>query len=360
MATYSYDTLTNKYLDFNAPDADILIDGQQVSTPDMALSWVEVEQTTGPEADVARFCIVNGYVWNPTELNWIGTTIAVGKKLVIKMGYHDKKSSVFDGIITGYSLEYTTNANVNIIVTAMDRSLLMMRTSHSKMWSNMKISDVVSQIAGEYSLSPSVDATTTQRATIEQIGVSDYHFLRSLAEELDYLFYISEKNLYFKKHSFSSEPILELKYGLDLLHFNLHVDVTGQTSKVTVRGYDVKQKKEVVGTSSSVEKIGDGSKTGPTYAGLLSTKKSETYYTQASSTEEANQFAKAILARQSREFVKGNGSCVGVPEIKPGQMIKITGLGFTTPTKFLLTKVTHRLDSDAGYIAYFEVEGNAV
>ena len=151
-----------------------------------------------------------------------------------------------------------------------------------------------------------------------------------------------------------------MKYGLDLLQFNLNVDVTGQTSKVTVRGYDVKLKKEVIGESSSVVKAGDGAKTGPTYAKLLSAKKSEIYYTQAASKDEADLFATAILAKQAREFVKGNGSCLGVPEMKPGEMIKITGLGFTSPTKFSITKVTHRLDAGEGYIAYFEVEGNAV
>ena len=356
---YSYEA---KYGNFHAPEADILINGQLTKLSEMAISWVDVELTTDPKADVAKFCITNGYEWNPTKLKWIGSQIAVGHSLTIKLGYADKKKAVFDGIITGYTLEYPSDGSPNIIVTGMDRTFLMMKTAHSKVWLKSKVSDVVSSIASEYGLSPEVEATTIVKNTIEQIGVSDFHFLRSLASDHGRLFYVMDKKLYFKKPQFSGTPALHLKYGVNLHHFTLQVDVTGQTSEIIVRGYDVDKKTHIEYQAKGIDTmIGGGNKSGPTLAKQLSTKKVEMVYTQASSEAEAKELAGAMLERMARELVRGNGACAGIPDIVPGKLIEISGLG-TTPDrqKLLLTKVSHRLDAIDGYMTHFEAEGNSI
>lgn len=359
--TFSFTSLESKYIDFNAPEADILIEGQSSKLADMAITWVEVEQTTEAQADVARFCISNGYLWNESRMEWIGTTIAIGKKLQIKMGYADKNSLVFDGIITGYTVDFPSDGSPNIIVTALDRSFLMMKTSHSKVWNKMKDSDVVRQIAGLYSLTAELDDTTVIKNTIEQIGVSDYHFVRSLAVDNDRDFYVQASKLYFKKRQTSGTPLIALKYGMNLRQFTLHVDGSSQTSKVTVRGYDVNKMQALESTASSVEAIGGKAKSGPTIAGQLSTQKQEIVYTQASSQDEVQALAKSMLERIARELVIGYGTSVGLPELKPGELIQIEGLGGSeVDQKLRLTKVTHRLDADDGYTTQFEAEGNAL
>ncbi|WP_028611981.1 phage late control D family protein [Paenibacillus harenae] len=357
----SFDSLEQKYGHFNAPEADVLIEGQLARQSDMAIDWVDVELSTDAQADVARFSISNGYIWSESRMQWIGSTITVGKKLQVKLGYADKKSLVFDGIITGYTLDYPSNGSPAIIVTAMDRSFLMMKTSHSKVWNQKKDSDVVRQIAGEYGLSAEIDDTTVTKKTIEQIGISDYHFIRSLAIENDRLFYVDGTKLYFKKPKTSGSPLITLKYGKNLVQFTLQVDGSSQTSKVTVRGYDVDKVEAIEYSASTVTVIGSNQKSGPSVASLLSTKKIEVVYTQAASQEEAQSLGKAMLERLSRELAAGNGTSVGLPEIKPGELIKLEGLGSTSLDQLMrLRKVIHKLDATDGYMTYFETEGNAI
>ncbi len=356
----TFESLSKKYNGFRAPEADVLIEGQLTKLSDMAVDWIDVELSTDAQADYAKVSITNGYVWSESSMKWAGSTIAVGKKLEIKLGYADKKESVFEGLITGYTVDFPKNGSPSIVITALDRSFLMMKSAHSKVWNKMKDSDVVRQIAGDYGLSADLDDTTVTKSTIEQAGVSDYHFIRSLALDNDRLFYVIGQKLFFKKPKTSGSPFITLKYGLNLRHFTLQVDGSGQTASVTVRGYDVQKMEAVESKATSVTVIGSGSQSGPSIAGKLSSKKSEIVYTQAASQAEAKAFADAMLNRLSRELLKGDGTSVGIPELKPGELIKLEGLGEKLNQIMRVTKVVHRLDAEEGYTTMFETEGNAI
>lgn len=359
MPTYNMSDLEGKYGNFNAPECEIMIDGESAKMEEMAIGWVEVDLTTDAKADVARFTILNAYDWSTTTLNWVNTKIAPGKVLVVKLGYADKKGSVFEGLITGYSIDYSSSGSPTVTVTAMDRSMLMMRSARSKVWNEVKDSDVVSTIASEYGLSADVEALTIKKNTIEQIGVSDFHFVQSLAQDNDYLFHVTGSKLHFRKRATSGTPIVELKYGYSLIDFNFTVDVTGQTSEVKVRGFDTATKKPIEGTAKTITSI-SGAKSGPSLAGALSARKIETIYTQVSSVEEAKHLATAMLNKLSRDLIKGQGTCVGLPEMLPGELISLTGLGTGMDRNLLMSRVVHRLDATEGYTVQFEAEGNSL
>lgn len=360
MPSYKISDLETKYNQFLAPEFDVIIDGSSAKLNEMAIGYIEVDLSTDPKADVARFTILNAYDWTTSTLAWVNSTIAPGKVLVIKLGYVDKKSQVFEGIITGYSIDYSSNGSPVVTVTAMDRSLLMMKSSRSKVWKDVKDSDVVSTIAMEYGLSADVDALTIKKATIEQIGISDFHFVQTLAQDNDYRFHVTGSKLHFRKRDTSGTPVVELKYGFSLIEFTLTVDITGQASEVKVRGFDTKTKKPIEGTSSTITAI-SGAKSGPSLAKALTERKVDTIYTQVASQDEANHLAKAMLSKLSRDLIKGQGTCMGFPEMLPGELVAISGLGGSSMDRnLMMTRVVHRLDASGGYTVQFEAEGNAL
>ncbi|WP_042163910.1 phage late control D family protein [Paenibacillus gorillae] len=357
--TSGFASLETKYKHFVAPEMELLIDGESDKLAQMAVEWVEVDLSTETHADMAKFSIVNGFSISETKFDWVEDTIQVGKTLQVKLGYADKKGLLFDGLITGYTLDYSSNSAPKIIVTGMDRSFLLMRSSHSKGWSKMKDSDVVRQIAGEYGLTAEIDDTTITRERIEQAGISDYHFIRSLAVDNDRQFYVEGSKLYFVKPKLG-QPVVQLKYGQSLLGFALQIDASGQMAEVKVRGYDVDKKTHVEATAKSVTAMPSKSTTGPSLANKLSSKKVEIVYSQAASQAEAQLLATSMLERKARELVTGYGSSIGLPEIKPGKMIQIDGLGTGLNQTLRITRATHRLDADNGYTTSFEAEGNAI
>lgn len=359
MPTYNMDQLESKYSEFRSPAFEMLIDGESVVIQNMEVGWVEVDLSKDAKADIARFSIVNAFDWMNNTLSWVDSKIAPGKNVVVKFGYKDKMTVVFDGLITGYTIDYPSNKSPILTITAMDRSFLMMKTSGSRVWKQKKESDVVRTIASEYGLTPEIDNLTIVKETIEQVGISDFHFVQSLANDNGYQFYVSGTKLYFQKYPTGGSSVVQLDYGHNLIEFTFTVDVTGQTSEVIVKGFDVTKKQAITGkaTGNDISKIG-GNISGPGFAKKLSSKKVETFYSGVSTQEEATHLAKATLNRMARDLIKAQGTCIGFPEMLPGQLIEISGIGVNR--KLRLTRVIHRIDSTNGYLIQFEAEGNAL
>jgi uncharacterized protein involved in type VI secretion and phage assembly len=64
--------------------------------------------------------------------------------------------------------------------------------------------------------------------------------------------------------------------------------------------------------------------------------------------------AKAILQDILEGLYEGSGSCVGIPELRAGQMIEVRGVGKRFSGMYRLRKVTHNI-GDNGYRTSFEV-----
>ena len=69
---------------------------------------------------------------------------------------------------------------------------------------------------------------------------------------------------------------------------------------------------------------------------------------------EADELARAILLERSKDLVKASGTCIGLPDLRAGQRIKISGLGARFSGEYFVTDTTHTIN-DSGYITKFNV-----
>lgn len=357
--TYTFAELERKYRNFFAPAFDINVDGQSFVLKQIAVSTLTVNTTMEPKSDSFQFRIENAYDAVARQFKWLGSLIDVGKTIEIKMGYTDKLELVFDGIITGFTVDYPSEGQPTISVQGMDRSCLMMRSIISNLWKQKKVSDVVKEIGGKYSLQLKVDDTLTPKPAIEQMRKSDFHFLRDLAEETNHDFFIVGHKLYFRKMNPSASPVITLMYGKNLKSYSAVVDISKQVSKLIYRGTDPQTWESFEATASGVNKIGTNGRTGQDIMTALSSNTIETVYSNASSQAEAQEMADSMLNERAMELVRGEGECLGLPEIRAGRHIKVDGLGAQFNQPYVLSSVTHTINSQ-GFVTKFEVEGNAI
>jgi hypothetical protein len=351
--------LSRKYGDFLAPTMAVKIDGTNLSLQHVPISFLQVSSTTAAKADSFQFRVEGGYNPETRTFDWVGKTIRVGKEIVIQLGYKDRLEEVFDGYVTGISFDFSEDGEPAVTVRGMDRSMFLMRGVHSQMWSNVKVSDVVKQIATLNSLSSEVDDTGTVKPTIEQMQTSDFLFLKQLAQDVDYEFFILGRKLYFRKRKTSEVPVILLSYGQNLFRLSVDIDISTQISKVVVRSLDPKTNEAIEATSTTVDKIGENPKTGKDIVSSLTSRMIETVYSVSATQGEAKKLADAIMNERSRELVTGEGRCVGLPELRAGRFIKFEGLGKGLDQPFVLREVTHTLD-DRGFFTTFQIEGNAI
>ena len=72
--------------------------------------------------------------------------------------------------------------------------------------------------------------------------------------------------------------------------------------------------------------------------------------------KECVELAQARLDSLALNFVSGEGTCVGIPELIPGRFISVKGLDGDTEGSYFLSRVRHRFTGE-GYYTQFEVKG---
>ena len=164
--------------------------------------------------------------------------------------------------------------------------------------------------------------------------------------------------LYFGDLISNSTALISLTLGAGLLDFRKRISLHTQLGKVEVRGKDINQKR-IVGSADKVT-VGDTKKKwaaqiAPAYKNVVAREYNECVRTEA----ECTRMAQCRLNAQAMEFVKGEGRCVGIPELIPGRYINIKGMDDMTVGSYYMDSVTHTFSRE-GYYTDFTVKGARV
>jgi hypothetical protein len=142
-----------------------------------------------------------------------------------------------------------------------------------------------------------------------------------------------------------------------LLRFRSTITSAEQVKQVRVRGWDMKQKRELIGTAPAETKsavvgvkptelakvFGD-----PTYVGV-----STPYITQA----EVDTAAKALAEQVAGVFAEFDGVARGNPKLRAGKAVSLGLVGKPFDGKYTLTTTRHVYDPKDGYTVWFTVSG---
>lgn len=359
---HTYSELENKYRNFFAPAIKIVVDGTSLASIGAAVSYLNIQTSSKSAADAFTFTIGNAYDPVNREFKWLDQYFRLATYIEISIGYADKLTTLFKGLITKVDIKYPEDGMPTLTVSGMDQSFIMMSGKKSKTWKNIKYSDVVRDIGKKYGLELQVEETSVVHDIVEKHATSDFNFVNSLAIKLNYEFYVVDNTLYFKKpHKGEKIPVVTLEWGKNLRHFTTSINLADQVNKVVVRGPDKNNhSKAIEGSSKEIDRLGHNTTTGKD---LLQTvaKEITTYhaYRVVKSKQDAEERANAILNMKAMNLVKGSGECIGIPEMRAGNYVEIKGLGKSNNTLFYLETVTHVISS-GGYTTSFTVGGNAI
>ena len=103
MATHNFKDLKIKYDNFQHPMVVLTIDGKDFaeSNPEIVVSDLEVELTSGYEASIATFCLYNTFDNDTSHFRTeeIGKYIYIGSGVEVAFGYEKEVRQVFNGFI---------------------------------------------------------------------------------------------------------------------------------------------------------------------------------------------------------------------------------------------------------------------
>jgi phage protein D/phage baseplate assembly protein gpV len=267
--------------------------------------------------------------------------------------------TLIKGEITALEPEFGDNMIPEFVVRGYDPTHRLYRETRSKAYLNVKDSDIAQEIAGRIGLSTEIETTRTVYDHVFQSNQSDLAFLMERAWRIGFECFVEDGKLYFRKPPNSSSAPITLKWGEDLKTFYPRMTLAEQVDEVIVRGWDPKEKKEIIGKAESGNLYPDieESKDGKTWASDFGSGKKIIVDEPVISQSEADVLASARLDEVSGAFVDAEGTATRRPDIKAGQKVKLENLGTRFSGEYLVTHVTHTY-SPEGFSTDFQVTGS--
>jgi phage protein D len=196
---------------------------------------------------------------------------------------------------------------------------------------------------------------------VAQTNQYDIDFLLARARRIGYVVFImKEENkperLYFgpsdANHPGLRPVTFELRWGTSLIDFKPTLTTANQVRSVTVNGWNRATRKPITGKASLDEPRfrlnGDLHKLLEKCDAREERVVDEPVFTQ----KEADERARAILLTRSKDLVKASGTCIGLPDLRAGQLVRIANLGVRFSGDYFITETTHTIN-DSGYITKF-------
>ncbi len=351
----NYEHFANTYNDFRMASLKVLVDG---SEPSVDITTAKVELGVGYEASVASFTVDGAY--NGSEFELKGDWLYLGAVVTISMGYGEKLAQVFKGHVASYRFHFD-GTHPQLTIHCMDAKGMLMASTYARALTSTVekgYSGAVKEILTNNNLSGSVAITDTpdiatfgksdsayKELSIESVSESDYDFIVKAAKKFNYEFYVENGKIIFRKAREGAQLVATLGNQRGLIHFDIEYNLLGLVKDVVVKAYDSAKGGDVITNTTPDSQDPNHAKGKDVVSKITKT------YVDASvrSVDEAGYRANYLKDQSSFRLGHLSADCVGIPDLLPGNTLKIDNLGRYVDNTYYLTEVTHSFSSPAGY-----------
>lgn len=320
-----------------------------------------------------------------------------GQSVDVRLGYtwQKKLPVVAKGQVTTVQPDFPSSGPPTLQVSCQDRTTQMKDRKplpgDQKKFLDLADWQIVKKIAERHDLTVVAEEEGVVHPLVVQKNQDDVAFLLERAKGIDREFYVApdpesgEEKLFFvcpadgRAGSTERQPhTFDLWYAVladgarsgraeqgeasgtvpepNLISFRPTLKLAGQVAKVTVRGWDPRTKKAIVGsaTQADLQAERDAGRSGPAAAAQEMGDREEVIVDRpVSSEQEARALAVSVLRDKSYQFVTCTGQLAGLPDLVPSDSLRIGGVGSRFGGTYYTTKVTHSFNS-SGFFTSFE------
>jgi len=347
----------------SSPESRILFNDAEVA-PDLRADILEVNVRQYAVGGDCFEVAINALGSQARELRWLDSSeIAPGNKVEVQLGYRGELSTMIIGEITALAANFPSDAAPQIRIQGFDRLHHLRRGRHTRVFREIKDSQIAEQIAGDMGLTPDVEDTEVVHDYVLQNNLSDVDFLLERAHRIRYELQVQDDRLIFRStanHQGSSET---LEYMIDIKSFSVRLSTLAQVSELTVRGWNPSSKEAILGTARSGDETtlmeGNSSAASLSQNAGFGEPSQVIVDVPVYSQAEAEQIAKARFNDISLELLRGEAEVVGRPNLRAGTTVELRGLGQRLSGLYYVSKAEHVYTPTVGYITRIDVQRNA-
>ncbi|MGW6204557.1 VgrG-related protein [Streptomyces sp. NPDC055089] len=301
-------------------------------------------------------------------LQQTGLKIGSEARLLARAGGDTAPKPLLEGVVTALEVELDETGTFTV-VRGLDESHRLLRGRRVASYQNMTLADICGQVAQRAGLKPgTVDVAGPVIEHLAQPNVTDWEFVRGLAEEAGAQAYVRDGQLHITRPTEASgapdgsaradrDPLV-LELGDNLLRCRAGVSAAEQVSEVEVRGWDVAAKQPVIGrapagTSTTLELGVTAAEVSAPFGEARFVVTDAAYGAQA----QVDRAAKALAERIAGSFAELEAAIRGNPEIRAGSTVALNAVGAPFEGRYTVTSSRHVFDAVRGYETWITVSG---
>lgn len=298
-----------------------------------------------------------------------------GKQVELRMGYGNEFNTMLKGSFTTMQPSFADGAP-ELTVSGLNVLHQLRRKQYTTTWTDKCDSEIAKDIAERtdngqkrFPLPIAINAEAMGREKpiplVTQDNAYDIDFLFQRARKRGYVVFIQEEDkeagrprqLYFGPSQPGMIPgirdvVYEFVWGRSLLEFKPAIKTANQIAKVTVRGWHRTRKEPINATVELADDRITANKDLHRVISACAAREEQVVDEPVFTDDEARERAIAILLDQTKELVTADVKVIGLPDLRAGQIVVITGLGARLSGKYFVTKSQHSIDS-SGYLTTF-------
>lgn len=291
----------------------------------------------------------------------------IGAKVVIDVSQNgaDGQRKLLEGEVTALDRE-DVGGELRTRVRGLDASHRLFRGRRIAAYVDMSTADIVRKVAERAGLKAgTISGPPTVRAHTTQDNVSDWVFLKRLADDSGCVFAVTEGRLDFGPPTTASsasddsatavdDPIV-IEHGRNTVYLHSTITSAEQVPEVEVRGWDVAAKEKVVSTAPAKTDSAELPTVDPVKVANVFSSPPYVSGAGTGSQQPQDRLAKSLSARIAGGFAEIEAQILGNPGIRSGTAVRLQGFGAPFDGRYVVTESRHEFTAEQGYTTSFTV-----
>jgi Rhs element Vgr protein len=266
-----------------------------------------------------------------------------GKKIQINVGRDGKNSTVFKGIVIRHGVKVKADGHSQFFIECQDECIKMTIGKHSHYFEKMKDSKIIDELITNYKLDADPEETSLEHKEVVQHHISDWDFLLLRAEANGMLVNADDGKIKVAKPKIQEQEVLQVNYGSSVLEFEAEMDARLQYKSVNASSWDYSNQQLFKADTTSASFTEHGNVSGDDLSAAVSPDKYELHHSGHKLEQELQEWVDGIMLRSRLSKIKGRARFIGFAGIKPGDTVKLSGVGDRFNGKAFVTAVRQDL-----------------
>jgi Rhs element Vgr protein len=264
---------------------------------------------------------------------------------------------VFKGIVTGQRLQVREAAPAQLVVDCRHAGSRLALVRRSANFFEQTDSDVIEALLGAAGIEADVESTSVTHAQLVQHDCTDWDFIVTRANANGRLVLTRGAELAVKAPALG-RAVAELQYGATLLEFDAEVDARLQVQAVQAASWNAAEQAVQVDDGSAPAFKPAGNFDPDTLASGAGSPALRLVQSRLDAAE-AVAWADASWLQRRIDLASGRAKCIGIATVRPGDTVKLGGVGKRFSGDVFVTGVHHVFDTRQGWKTHLQFGGSA-